>query len=67
MSLANEHETMVGTSRPYSKVLWILIWEVYNQLPYIPRSVKIPVDIAITLFLTEIINVEISSTDPTYC
>ena len=34
---------------------------------HIPRSIKIPVDIAITLFLTEIINVEISSTDPTYC
>ena len=34
---------------------------------HILRSVKIPVDIAITLFLTEIINVKISSTDPIYC
>ena len=33
-----------------------------NQLPL---SVKIPVDIAITLFLTEIINVQFSFTDST--
>ena len=58
-SLPNEHETMVGTSRPYSKVSE----EGINyHIPF-----KVPLETAIILFLTIIINIKFSSTDPSYC